>query len=136
MLKKSASFVLSRSVSSRSMSTLRGPHSLGPCWTAFLIMLCCVVCERATSNNSFEKGFSADFLDWQRRESSSGVRLSILAFLLRRGPFFVPSTFATFVRTVEVDIITMVRYRRLSAKGSVNASNKAPFPINTQTHRF
>ena len=55
---------------------------------------------------------------------------------LRRGPFFVPSTFPTFVRTVEVDIITMVRYRRLSANGSVNESNKAPFPINTQAHLF
>ncbi len=40
------------------------------------------------------------------------------------------------VRYVEVDIIAMVRYRRLSAKGSVNESNKPAFPINTQTRHF
>ncbi len=61
MLKKSASFVLSRSVSSRTMSTLRGPHSLRPCWTAFLIILCWVVLERAPSNNSYNYAFKRVF---------------------------------------------------------------------------
>ncbi len=72
-------------------------------------------------------------------ETASAVVLaSAIGFGMRprRGALFCPGIPTAIVRYVEVDIIAMVRYRRLSAKGSVNESNKPPFPINTQTRRF